>query len=98
MTSTQDEQLRECPFCQSTEHLTLSACGSMTGDMPSRPYRAVCTHLDCDYVQGPVGYGRQEARRLWNKRASLPAPDTAGEVVAWFHEPYICTRENGEDC
>lgn len=63
------EELKACPWCGSTEHLSLSKCGSLTADMPSRPYRVVCNHIDHDQVQGPVAYGRLEAITAWNTRA-----------------------------
>ena len=57
-----------CPWCGSDEHLYVSKCGSLTGDMPDRPYRVVCDHIDHDQVQGPVAYGKQAAITAWNTR------------------------------
>ena len=61
--------LEPCPFCGSTDHLTMAAVGSLTSDMPSRPYRVACHHIDHDQVHGPVAYGRGEAITAWNTRA-----------------------------
>jgi hypothetical protein len=63
-----NEKLVECPFCGLTEHLSLQSVGSLTADMPARPYRVVCHFIDHDDVQGPVGYGRGEAIAAWNSR------------------------------
>lgn len=73
-----DVKLLPCPFCGTTEQLVNTPCGSMTVDMPSQPYRVVCTHLDCENVSGPagpVGYGKNASADAWNRRAlpSLPS-------------------------
>lgn len=60
--------LRTCPFCGTGEHLSTQSVGVMTGDMPDRPYRIVCTHLDHDTVTGPVAYGKIAAISAWNTR------------------------------
>ena len=80
MTQEQAPALKACPFCGGADHLSVSPCGSLTADMPARPYRVVCYHLDCDGVQGPVGYGRFEAIAAWNTRT--PDPAVAGLVEA----------------
>ncbi len=69
-------ELVACPFCGTTDFLRLNPCGSMTADMPARPYRVVCGHLDCEDVRGPVGYGRFEAAAAWNRRAPAQEPTT----------------------
>ncbi|WP_422057686.1 hypothetical protein [Sphingomonas sp.] len=68
-----DEALKPCPFCGSDEHLFVGWVGSLTGDMPDRPYRVSCNNLDHDTVTGPVAYGRHAAIAAWNTRAT-PAP------------------------
>ncbi len=62
------EELLPCPWCGETERLFVSATGCMTDDMPDRPYRVVCTHLDHDTITGPVDYGRFAAIKAWNNR------------------------------
>lgn len=74
------EALEPCPWCGETEHLTLSMCGSLTGDMPDRPYRVVCDHLDHDQIQGPVAYGRFSAIAAWNRR--VRPTSAAGDAIA----------------
>jgi hypothetical protein len=65
-------ELRECPFCGSNEHLSLQNPGSMTADMPDRPCRVVCHHIEHDTVTGPTAYGRAAAIVVWNAR-TIPA-------------------------
>lgn len=64
-------ELKTCPFCGTTDHLSNSPCGSLTEDMPARPHRVVCNHIDCEYVQGPVSYGALAAIAAWNQRAPI---------------------------
>jgi hypothetical protein len=75
-------ELKACPFCGTVDHLAVSKCGSLTGDMPDRPYRVVCNHIDHDQVQGPVAYGRFAAIAAWNTR---PTPDL-GDVDEMVEE------------
>lgn len=63
------DKLEPCPFCGTTDHLSLLAPGSMTPDMPSRPYQVICSHIDHDTVAGPTDYGRTAAIAAWNRRA-----------------------------
>lgn len=74
-------ELKPCPWCDSVEHLVVSPCGSLTADMPDRPYRVVCNHIDHDQVQGPVEYGRYSAIRAWNTRAAPRSDGEVGELV-----------------
>lgn len=67
--------LKPCPFCGETEHLSLRSIGSMTGDMPARPYCVVCSNIEHDNVSGPVDYGKAAATAAWNRR-SVPSPLT----------------------
>lgn len=71
--------LEPCPWCKSTDHLILQAVGSMTADMPARPHRVICTHIDHGTVCGPVEYGAQAARAAWNTR---PASDREARLEA----------------
>ena len=80
------EGMEPCPFCGAIEHLHVSKCGSLLGDMPGRPYRVVCDHIDHDQVQGPVAYGRMEAIAAWNRRAPAQPVADAGGVTAADHE------------
>ncbi len=68
-----------CPFCGSDEHLSVGAHGSLTADMPARPYRVICSHIDHDAVCGPVAYGKSEAIAAWNRRA-LSLSSRSGEA------------------
>lgn len=68
---TQARELLACPFCGSVDHLYLRAAGSLTRDMPARPYRYVCVHIDHDEVMGPVAYGEAAALTAWNTRPAL---------------------------
>lgn len=88
--------LDACPWCGTTDHLSVSPCGSMTNDMPARPHRVVCNHLDCEHVQGPVAYGRFEAIDAWNKRALVPRADMAEgvELLKAVYE-FADSRANG---
>jgi hypothetical protein len=70
-------ELKPCPFCGTSEWLEVSPCGSMTTDMPKRPYRVVCEHIEHDSVDGPVAYGSAEAIAAWNRRATPTHPDYA---------------------
>ena len=70
--------LKACPWCGTTEHLSMQASGSLTGDMPDRPYRVVCTHIDHDTVVGPTAYGKTAARIAWNTR---PDADIVRQLV-----------------
>ena len=84
------EALEPCPWCGSSEHLTVSKCGSLTGDMPDRPYRVVCDHIDHDQVQGPVAYGQTSAIAAWNRRATLSrSDDGAGEAFQQRVQPWL---------
>lgn len=73
MPAMDEKGLKSCPFCGSNEYLSIVKFGSLTGDMPARPYRVVCSQIDHDDVCGPVGYGRPDAIAAWNRRASLRA-------------------------
>lgn len=73
--------LEACPWCGLTEHLSVRAEGSYTPDMPARPYRVVCNHIDHDTVEGPIGYGRKGATAAWNRRASPTTSPQAPEGV-----------------
>jgi hypothetical protein len=73
--------LEACPWCGLTEHLSVRAEGSYTPDMPARPYRVVCNHIDHDTVEGPIGYGRNGAIAAWNRRASPTTSPHAPEGV-----------------
>lgn len=75
------EQIASCPFCGSADHLSVQSLGSFTGDMPSRPYRVICTHIDHDDVAGPVGYGRAAAVAAWNTRPAIEAMLSASPLV-----------------
>ena len=65
------EVLDPCPWCGTTEHLSVQAVGSMTSDMPARPFRVFCTHIDHDTISGPVDYGRAGAIITWNRRPAI---------------------------
>lgn len=69
------DELKPCPFCGSAEHLSISSCGVLTTDMPSRPHRVMCRHIDHDEVTGPVAYGRHQAIAAWNRRTLPTLPD-----------------------
>lgn len=62
-------ELLPCPFCGTAEHLSYQWPGSMTADMPDRPCRVICTHIDHDTVVGPTAYGKFAAITAWNQRA-----------------------------
>lgn len=68
MTDISGIELLPCPFCGSAEHLTVSTVGSLTADMPKRPYRVECHHVEHDTVGGPTDYGRAYAIAAWNRR------------------------------
>lgn len=70
-------ELKPCPFCGTSDHLHIGPTGSMTSDMPSRPHRVACLHVDHDAVIGPTAYGKQAAIAAWNTRATPAQPDTA---------------------
>ena len=61
-------ELKSCPFCGETDWLRVVSVGSLTADMPSRPYAVVCRHLDCELVHGPVAYGQVASVAAWNTR------------------------------
>lgn len=79
---TDKPELEACPFCGTDDHLHIGPTGSMTNDMPSRPYRVACTHIDHDAVIGPVAYGKQAAIAAWNTRATPAQPDASALVGA----------------
>lgn len=69
-----DEQMllkAGCPWCGQTENLRFRSVGSLTSDMPARPYKVVCMNGDCEDVSGPIAYGKIGAARAWNRRAAL---------------------------
>lgn len=86
MTATRDAQLRECPFCD--------------GAFPAVPsqdragHMVICT--GCSAL-GPTRTTQAEAIAAWNKRACLPAPDTAREVVAWTGSGSIIALQDGRE-
>ena len=65
--------LDACPWCSTNEHLSFQRTGSMTADMPDRPCRVVCTHIDHDTVVGPTAYGKPAAITAWNTRTQQTA-------------------------
>ena len=73
--------LKPCPFCGTTEHLSVISVGSLARGMPSRPMQVRCGHLDCEDVSGPVAYGRRDAITAWNTRADALAGRSDGERV-----------------
>lgn len=77
----ESERRDACPWCNTTEHLSLQAVGSLTGDMPARPYRVICTHIDHDTVVGPTAYGKATATAAWNRR-TYPKPCDLHETYA----------------
>lgn len=76
-------ELLPCPWCGSGEHLSFQQVGSLTADMPDRPYRVICTHIDHDTVTGPTAYGEIAAAVAWNTRAVVA--EAKGEPVAWLY-------------
>lgn len=80
------EALEPCPWCGCAEHLTIQSVGVLTVDMPDRPYRVICTHIDHDTVTGPVAYGRRQAIDAWNRRAALAEPDYVAMIMTWLRE------------
>lgn len=85
--------LLPCPFCGSSEHLSLRAEGSLVSGMPARPFRVVCHHIDHDNVLGPVDYGKDAAEKAWNTRPSPARDEGAGtmgrgeearEMLSWL--------------
>lgn len=62
--------IKPCPWCNSTEHLSLQLVGSMTADMPARPHRVICAHNDHGTIRGPVAYGKTAAVMVWDERPS----------------------------
>jgi hypothetical protein len=97
------DELSPCPFCGLAEHLSLRAEGAYTPDMPARPYRVVCNHIDHDTVEGPIGYGRNGAIAAWNRRsppaqegmvlADSPAPSVSEPVA---RKPLSLFRQDGQ--
>lgn len=90
MTSTQDEQLRECPFCGSTKEIGLDSLGLAAFDITCWKCRA-----GTGISYGPEAHSEEAAIAAWNKRASLPSPDTATPCKhcgkgprAYTHEPF----------
>lgn len=77
-----------CPFCGTTEHLRLIGVGSLLPDMPDRPYKVVCRHLDCEDVSGPVAYGRHHAIAAWNTRVSSAQSEDVEGVVAELRDAF----------
>lgn len=85
MLAVEREEMRPCPWCGETDHLNVSRVGSLTSDMPDRPYRVSCSHIDHDYVQGPVAYGKPAAIAAWNSRlAHQPHHPSLREALAPF--------------
>lgn len=78
-----------CPFCGSDEHISVSKVGSMTADMPDRPYRVICHHIDHDNVLGPVSYGRRAAIAAWNNRPAHNAHMASDGVVQADRDLFI---------
>lgn len=73
--------LEPCPWCGTVEHLSFQWPGSMTADMPDRPCRVVCTHIDHDTVVGPTAYGKFAAIAAWNTRLTTQS----GEGLSLIH-------------
>ena len=84
-----------CPWCGQKETLSFRSVGSLTADMPSRPYKVVCSGSDCEDVSGPVAYGKFAAAGVWNARADLARPSQAGVIrpLCWIDDTESkCTR------
>lgn len=64
------QALEPCPWCGTSEHLSVQSVGALTSDMPDRPYRTICTHIDHDTVIGPTAYGKRAAITAWNTRTA----------------------------
>ena len=80
-------ELLPCPFCWTSAHLSYQWPGSMTADMPDRPCRVICSHIDHDTVVGPTGYGKRAAITAWNTRRqshSLPGDVETLALVAGY--------------
>lgn len=94
----QRAELKPCPWCGDTERLSMQSVGSLTGDMPDRPYRVICTHLDHDTVTGPVGFGKADATRLWNRRPAeiIASLSSEGEREERAHLETIDQRDQAE--
>src|SRR3569623_224975 len=82
-----------CPLCGRAEHLSLQSVGSLTSDMPDRPYRVICTHIDHDTVVGPTAYGRLAAETAWNTR---PTQERRKALALWDDAKYAFGIENAE--
>ncbi len=87
-------ELLPCPFCWTSAHLSYQWPGSMTADMPDRPCRVICSHIDHDTVVGPTGYGKRAAITAWNTRISHSLPgdwifDVEPSVGATSPEPSL---------
>ena len=83
------EGLAACPFCGTTEHLSLRRVGSNIG--AGTPFAVLCHHLDCEDVRGPVQYGMPAAIAAWNRRATTRTSEA--EPVAFRHEMIEPDRE-----
>lgn len=85
-----DAAMLPCPWCGVADRLRVTCVGSLTADMPDRPYQVRCGHLDCEDVAGPVAYGRGAAIAAWNRRAPASQPRTPapGEGVG----PWYCPK------
>lgn len=81
-----------CPWCGQKETLSFRSVGSLTADMPSRPYKVVCSGSDCEDVSGPVAYGKFAAAGVWNARADLARPSQAGDERVARLLAEICQR------
>lgn len=97
-TKPQAAELSPCPFCGTGEYLSMQRPGSLTADMPARPHRVVCTHIDHDTVIGPTAFGEHAARAAWNKRAlaSQPTPSAVGEERVAVLEAFFDGFQSGE--
>lgn len=87
------QHLASCPWCGSDEHLSYQWPGSMTADMPDRPCRVVCTHIDHDTVVGPTAYGKFAATSAWNTRLTAQSGEGRSGAVRrdWVSCP-ICNE------
>ena len=92
-------ELLPCPFCWTSAHLSYQWPGSMTADMPDRPCRVICSHIDHDTVVGPTGYGKRAAITAWNTRRqshSLPGDVGMREALEEIADPIRAMRRNAE--
>lgn len=95
---TEETTLEPCPWCNSNEYLFVPAAGSLTPDMPARPYQVICVHIDHDTVRGPVAYGKEAARIAWNTRATTPAEAERKAIIDWLRSEAAMHAFREETC